>query len=203
LLDSRVFLLAVLLPLAVQLNAVQAESDKRPTATVLTLESTLQELMQGYLRWMHRHPEATHQTQPLIPAPAQGLPNHDSEAGPGVVPLQIRMPSIDLYAPSGVSLYHGTDSEKNAAFLRALPRGIPQRNTATTDEVRPTLQEATEMFAGLKPYEAAPSVQKGYTVFALTYPDKDRCKPQNDAIQELESRAQRIGIRVIEIRLRN
>jgi hypothetical protein len=190
--------------LVVQLKAVQAESDKRPTATatVLTVEAPLQELMQGYLGWMHRHPEATHQTQPLIPAPAQGLPNRDSEAASEVVPLLIRMPSIDLYAPSGVSLYHGTDSEKNAAFIRALPRGIPQGNTATTDEVRPTLQEAMEMLVELKPYETTPLAQKGYTVFALTYPDTARCKPQNEAIQELESRAQRIGIRVIEIRLR-
>jgi hypothetical protein len=202
LVDFRVLLLAVLLPMAVQLGTVPAESEKRPSTSVLTVEAPLQELLQGYLGWMHRHPEAKPRTQPLIPAPAQGLPKRDSQLAPEVNPLQIEMPSIDLYAPSGVSLYHGTDSAKNAAFLRALPRGIPQGNTATTNEVRPTLQEAMQMLAELKLHEATPMAQKGYTVFALTYPGPGRWKAQNEAIQELESRAPRIGIRVIEVRLR-
>ena len=203
-LDSRVLLLSVLLPLAVQLKAVQAESHKRPTATatVVTVEAPVQELMQGYLRWMHHHPEATPKARSLIPAPSQGLSNRDSEATPGVVPLQIRMPSIDLYSPSGASLYHGTDAEKNAAFLRALPRGIPQENMAKTNEVRPTLQETMQMLTELQTYEAAPPAKKEYTVFALTYSDSERCKAQNEAIHQLKSRARRIGIRVIEVRLR-
>jgi hypothetical protein len=133
-------------------------------------------MVTGYLRWEHKHPEATQNGKPLM----------------------LAMPSIDLYSPSGVSLHHGADSEKNAAFLRALPRTLRE---ARTDEVRPSLKEAIEMFAELKAQEAGLLSDKEYTVFAVTYPDSGLCKAQNDAIEKLRGRAHQLGVRILEVRL--
>jgi hypothetical protein len=199
--DPRVVLLSILLPLAVQPIAVQAGLDERPTAAVVTIEASQDEVLRGYLQWLHRHPEVMRHVQPLIPVSPPGLSSHESEAAHAVEPLLIGTPSIDLYSPLGISIYHGTDSDKNAAFIRALPRSIQQGSATKISEVRPTLQEAMEMFAELEPY-VGPSLGKTeYTIFALTYADRPYCKTQNEAVEQLKTRARGIGIRVIEVRL--
>lgn len=138
--------------------------------------ASVDDLLNGYDLWSSHHPNV--------------LP-HDK-------PFNLDVPSIDLYSPSGTSIYHGVDSEKNAAFLRALPGGI---GLAKTIEVRPSLKEAIEMFADFKVRGATLLADKRYTVFALTYPDWDRCKAQNDAMAKLRERADKIGVRVLEVRL--
>jgi hypothetical protein len=140
------------------------------------IEASVQELTAGFLKWEQHYPGAT---------------------TPGK-PMMIAIPSIDLYSPSGVSLYHGGDSEKNASFIRDLPGNIPH---AKTEEVRPSFQEALEMFDALKSQKALSPAGHQYTVFALTYAGADFCKAQNDAIQQLRSRAGQIGIRILEVRL--
>ncbi len=193
---SYILLVPLLLQPEVKAQGGQAGPDG-PTAAVITIKAPLDELMRGYLLWMHRHPEVRRQAQ-LASPPAPESSNSNLEAGP----LLVEMPSIDLYSPLGISLYHGTESEENAAFIRALPDGIQHRRAPKqTNEVRPTLREAMEMFAEFKPYEAAPPAKKEYTVFALTYPGTPFCKAQNDAIQQLKNRARRTGICVIEVRL--
>lgn len=199
--DCRVLVLSILLPLGLQLSTIQSGADESKTTALVSVEAPLEEAMQGYLRWIGRHPEAIPRPQKPIPGLPQGSPNRDSEADRGVDPLQVRMPSIDLYAPSGFSLYHGVDSEKNAAFIRALTRRIAEENTPRTNETRPTLREAIEMFAELKTYKVGHLEDKVYTLFALTYPDTVLCKAQNEAIQEIKNGTRRIGIRVIEVRL--
>lgn len=152
-----------------------AAGAEAPTAMAVA-NASLDDLFAGYDQWSTRHP--------------------------GVFPrgktTRLDVPSIDLYAPSGVSVYHGTDSAKNAAFLDALAKGIGQTRT---NEFRPTLQEAIEMFSELKAKEAALLADKRYTIFALTYPHWDRCKAQNDAIEKLREHATQLGIRIIEVRL--
>jgi hypothetical protein len=140
------------------------------------IEASVQELTAGFLKWEQHHPAAT---------------------TPGK-PMMLAIPSIDLYSPSGVSLYHGGDSEKNASFIRDLPGNISH---AKTEEVRPSFQEALEMFEALKSQKALSPADHQYTVFALTYAGADFCKAQNDAIQQLRSRAGQIGIRILEVRL--
>jgi len=181
---------------------VQVHSEKHADAvesSSITIEAPLQELLQGYLRWTGGRSAPSHQTQTLILDPSKEGFGHSPEAG--VDPFLIKMPSIDLYSPSGVSLHHGTDSEKNAAFIRALPQSIPRNDNAKTAEVRPTLREATDMLTEFKAY--GEQLGRGrYTLFALTYSDAPRCRAQNEAVQQLASRAHRLNIRVIEVRIR-
>jgi hypothetical protein len=183
-----------------QTSTAQTKSSQRPASSVavVTVDVPTDELLLGYLRLEQQHPGVIPQPQhPLIPAPQQGALHSQSAATHSEAPPALKIPSLDLYSASGVSVYHDTDSEKNAAFIRGLPRSIRQ---AKTDEVRPTLREAMEMFTELKPYEAAPVSKHEYTVFVLTVPDKASCKAQNEAIQELTSRVG-LDIRVIEVRL--
>jgi hypothetical protein len=115
--------------------------------------------------------------------------------------LVLGVPSIDLYDPLGVSIYHGEDSEKNAAFIRTL-----QRNTAQTQHklARPTLKEIIGMIPEFRArQEALLSTDGRYTIVAVTYPSWARCKAQNDAIEELRRRSIELGVRVLEVRLRS
>jgi hypothetical protein len=204
LVESRILLLSILFTWAMQTTVLQSEVAKRPTEKVVTIEASQDEVLRGYLEWVHRHPEVMqHKTSPIVPTARPQFTGQPSEAAAdGVTPLLIGTPSIDLYSPSGVSLYHGTDSEKNGAFIRDLPRALQQRNTEKITEVRPTLQEAIEMFSELAPYRAASSAKNEYTIFALTFTDRPFCRSQNDAVEQLKGRARELGIRVIEIRLR-
>ena len=145
------------------------------TSADITIAS-LDDLFNGYDHWRSQHPNA-------VP--------HDK-------PFRLDVPFIDLYSQSGTSVYHGTDSQKNAEFLDALPQTI---NSAKSSETWPSLKEAIEMFPEFKAQENSILTDKRYTVFAVTYPDWDRCKSQNEAVQKLRERAGKIGIRVLEVRL--
>jgi len=201
---TKIPLLFALPLFAMQAGPGQKKSNTSPTGAgaVVTVDVPLQEFLNGALVWLAHHPEAIPKARPLIPAPSQGGLHSGHEDAPGPAPMTIKMPSLDLYSPAGVSIYHSEDQQKNPAFIRALPGSIQQAKDAKTDEIRPTLQEAIEMLAELKPYEAAIMARKQVTIFALTYPaDTARCGAQDQAIQQLKERAQRIGIRVIEVRL--
>jgi hypothetical protein len=67
--------------------------------------------------------------------------------------------------------------------------------------VRPSLKEAIEMFSEFKAQEEALLADKRYTVFAVTYPDWDHCKEQNEAVAKLRARGAQTNIRVLEVRL--
>jgi hypothetical protein len=142
----------------------------------VTIDGSVEDLARGYLQWMKSHPDAV----------------------PGVDRLKLEMPTIDLYAPSGASIYYGADSTRNGAFLNTLPQGI---RDAKTTVARPSLKEAIEMFPAFKGQEDALLSDHRYTVFAVTYPDWDKCKEQNDAIAKLRARATQSNIRVLEVRL--
>lgn len=113
----------------------------------------------------------------------------------------LRMPYLELYSPSGISLYRGTNAEQNAAFLRELPHGMPTKSTTDSEELRPTFQEYMNMNPKLKPYFPRILAKKEATIFAVTFPDKPFCKAQNEAMQQFKSRANSINVRVIEVRL--
>jgi hypothetical protein len=152
------------------LGAAPAQSGHQTSGIA---NASVNEMATGYLQWWRYHP------------PAEKVP-------------KLVMPFIDLYSPSGASIYHGADSEKNAAFIRGLPRNIPRSGTA---ETRPTLKEAIEMVPEFKARESELLSDKRYTVFAVTYEHWDQSKAQNDAIAKLRERASQIGIRVLEVRL--
>jgi hypothetical protein len=141
-----------------------------------TIKVSVEDLSNGYFQWLDKHPEA-------IPAGQK---------------LTLLMPTIDLYSPAGDSIYFGADSASNAAFLGTLPQGI---RDAKTTVVRPSLREAIGMFPEFKAQEDALLADKRYTVFAVTYPDWDHCKEQNEAVAKLRARAAQTSIRILEVRL--
>ena len=127
----------------------------------------------------------------------QWMGQHPAVFPKGTV-VKVHFPILDLYSAAGVPIYHGDNSEQNAAFIRALPRSVAG---AKTESLRPTLKEAIEMFPELKKREQALLSGSKYTAFVITYRDWDRCKAQNDAIAELRKRSRETGIRVIEVEI--
>jgi hypothetical protein len=199
--DRRFLVLSFVISLALSAKPAQTKPNGRAATStrVITVDVPISEAGNAFLAWLQLHPEAAPQPKPIIPAPSQGLQGPQKESGSK--PLMIQTPSIDLYSPSGVSLYHGTDSEKNAAFIRDLPRSIREVKRPETNDIRPTLKEIVEMFAELKPYEADILAGKQDTIFALTLFDTARCKAQNDAMQELRRQPSEVGVRIVEVRL--
>jgi hypothetical protein len=176
----RVFLLAISIYIAAQSGVVQAQttSHQQNPPAALTVNAPVKNLLEGYHSWTHRHL-------------GSASPNQ----------IKTIMPFIDVYSPSGVSIYHGEGSAKNAAFIHALPGNIPNGKVAETNAARPTLQEAVDMFPELATYKIKPDPGNIYTIFAVTFPDCDPCKAQNDAMDQLRARAQNTGLRVIEVRI--
>jgi hypothetical protein len=164
----------------------QSNSDRMSVTNAITVESSRSELEAGYLKWMHLHPEVMHK-------------NGSDASEPE--PLIIRMPSIDLYSPSGVSLYHGTSSKDNAVFLHDLPSNIHSLKAAMTTDIRPSIQEAMSIFPELEPYKAFVVAKNRYTVFAMSYPNASIFMEQNKAIEQLKRRAQQLNLIVIEVQL--
>lgn len=142
----------------------------------IVVSASIEERLTGYLDWGGRHP---------------------GTFSPGK-PHTIGMPTLDLYSPSGISIYYGEDSATNAAFLGTLPQGIPKLKTVAA---RPSLKEAIEMLPQLKAQEGALLADKRYTLFAATQLNSNRCKAQNEAIANLRKRAGQMKIRIIEVRL--
>lgn len=166
------FILLILLNCLYFGSATVASDNTKADITIASLD----DLFNGYDHWRMQHPNA-------IP--------HDK-------PFRLDVPFLDVYSESGASVYHGADSRQNAEFLDALPKAI---NGAKTNDPRPSLKEAVEMFPDFKAQENSILAGKGYTVFAVTYPNWDRCKAQNEAVQKLRERAAKLGIRVLEVRL--
>jgi|SRR5271165_1273395 len=138
---------------------------------------SVDELNNGYIQWMDHHPSA-------FPPGSKNT---------------ILLPSLDIYSPGGISVYHGEDAAKNAAFIRGLPGSIA---SAKAGSPRPTLQEAMEMIPEFKGRHRVAQAGAQYTLFAVTWADWDHCKPQNDAVAELRKRSRETGVRIIEVRLR-
>jgi hypothetical protein len=155
-------------------NSAPDTSDLHDESYVVS--ASVSDLAKGYLGWQQQHADA-------------------AQAGKA---LKFRMPSIDLYSPSGVSIHHGENSDTNAAFLRSLPNGL---NDAAVGGPRPSLKEIIEMFSELKSQEGSLLAAKSYTIFAITYPFEEFCKAQNEAVEKLRERKMKIRMRIIEVRL--
>lgn len=175
--DSRMMVISFLLGcIAMGQSSTTSSSAQHVTSGVYIVNASVAELADGYNKWQGDHPNVV-------------------QAGKS---LRVNMPIIDLYSTSGILLYHGEDSATNAAFLRTLPEGIGK---AKTSVARPSLKEAIEMFPELKAQEDALLADKRYTIFAITYPDWDHCKDQNEAVAKLRENKAQANIRIIEVRL--
>jgi hypothetical protein len=153
---------------------ISLQIDKQNNITSMPSEI----FIRAYIQWFIHHPEATS----------------------GKKLLKMDMPALDLYSPSGESLYYGTDSSENAAFLNSLSKEIPTRKS---NAIRPSLKEAIEMLPEFKMREAELLSDKRYTVFAVTYPNSEECKQQNEAVAKLLTSKGQSNIRVLEVRLTN
>lgn len=156
-------------------SATRTHSDSCPM--VINAQVTLDQLFDGYHSWML---ETEH-----------GKPEH----------FKLKSPSIDLYSPAGQPLYYGTDSNQNASFIRRLLRGIPKESPISQGDRRPTLEQALAMFPELRPY-ATKSCASRYTLFSMQSAAKMNGTAQAKAIEEFESDARRLGIRVISVIVR-
>jgi len=139
--------------------------------------ASVEELATGYLDWVSRQPDT----------------GGDSK------PHRMEMPTLDIYSPAGVSLYFGANSAANAATIRKLSQELPKQ---ASSPARPSLREAIDMFHELKSQKEKILSGQRYTVFAITYPNWDHCKEQNEAIVQLrEHRQQMPNIQIVEVRL--
>jgi len=166
-----------------------AQSQAKPLASASSAASSIVEADMSVHEWLDNYLEWTHHNPQVI--------RHEGSSSPPE-PLMLGMPYLELFSPAGVSLYRGTNADENAVFLRQLQREIPTHSTIKTNELRPTLKEDIEMVAELKRGEARLLDGKQFTIFAVTYPDRQFCKAQNEAIRGVGGRQ---NIRIIEVRL--
>lgn len=147
----------------------------------------VRELPKGFLAWLHKHPEAM----------TQG----DSANGESPS-YSIRWPYLEIYSPSGISIFHGSDSDNNIKLLRSLPFVLPSTPSAATKLIRPTLGEVEAMFPEIQ-RAGVPDPSRGeYTVFAIYNPERSACAAQDAAIQELKKRVAGTKVRIVEVRLK-
>jgi hypothetical protein len=196
----------LLVLLASQSRASQTNMPQRATSStvVITIQAPLMELLTGLLPWAIQHPGALpqHQDRPIIPAASGQFPSQQSQSSSGGTAYAVQVPYIDLYSSSGTSIYYGDQPTQNAAFIDALPASIHQAELQKTRPTRPSLKEVVQMLSELKPYEASILSGKKYILFSVTGPTTEaKNKTQVAAIEQLEKRAQKVGIRIIEVQV--
>jgi hypothetical protein len=157
---------------ALQLVLAFGETSKETT------RMSVVEFADQYLRWFASHPDA---------------------GGDGGTTIRLDLPMLDFYSPSGRSIYFGADSAKNGAFLDSLPQRTPEARRDGV--VRPSLKEAIEMFPEFRAQEATLLADKRFTVLAITFPDWDEAKEQNDAVARLRRRVRGSDIRILVVNL--
>lgn len=157
--------------------------DRSPSASVVAVDISVDKWLEDYMGWTRHHPEIK------VSASSTSDPE----------PVMLGMPYLELFSPTGASLYRGSNAAQNAFFLRALERKVPSRASVSVENgLHPTLKEYFDMIAELRPYQAEVRSKKCFIILAITYPDKSFCKVQNDALDKMKKTP---NIRVIEVRL--
>lgn len=198
----------------------QSPMGLRSSTPIVTIEASNAEWLDGYLRWAHAHPAAWHRgvSKPNVPrdftmqslqtsrdsSPLEQPPelkSGDSDTS-APEPILLHMPMLQLFTPNGRPLYRGNQAETNAAFIRSLPQGMSAQPLSNADRADPTLAEFLDMVPELRPYKPSILGGKRYTLLAISYSDRPFCKPQNDAVAELVSRARSLHLRIVQVMLR-
>ncbi len=159
------------------------------TTNVISVQAQAKELAQGYLSWLHKHPE-------LRPGSGSKL----AQEGKSGDPYNIAWPTLDIYSRTGVSIFHGNDSDVNVKIIQRLPRVVPPPDNSQAAK-RPTLLDAIAMFPEVPQNSSFPPAHVQYTVFVITYTDRPACAAQDQAVQALKKRVDGSQIRIIEVRL--
>lgn len=161
------------------------------TANVVSIEASSKELAQGYLAWLHKHPE-------FRPGSGSKL----AQSGKAGDSYKILWPTLDIYSTAGISIYHSNDSEKNVRIIHALPQISPKFGVTPGNHSRPTLDEAKAMFPEFSHIAIPFSAHIRYTLFVINYAQRPACKAQDAAMQQLKKRVNGSQIRIIEVRIK-
>jgi hypothetical protein len=152
-----------------------------PSSIVVT--APVHELLSHYLNWAHHHP---------------GVFKRDPSGNPE--PINIPTAYIELFSPSGASLYRGTSDKENAAFLQRLEHSIPSQGSILQDREYPTLDEYLGMLDELKPFQSKILSSNKYVLFATTYRNESMCEAQNEVLQHFHGGA---NLEIVEVDLRH
>jgi hypothetical protein len=195
--------------LSLHLHALSGAA-KEQVNNFTIVDGSTSELLNGYNAWMLRHKEVLDSLRtnnsrssldPSSSPTSEASVDHSialsQQDRPKYSPLLVRTPSIDLYAPSGISVLHSTDNVGNPQIIESLSEHGLAQERPPLKELRPTLKEALQMFESLKPYENS---TKGYVLFALTC-SQTRCDGQRKAIDQLRAKESLKNVRVIEVNL--
>ncbi len=190
-----IFLICVMYGALVPLFITQSAWVTTSNSPIIVVQSPLSEMTAGYLKWLHQHPQASNDS---LEGSQTNTSKYQQNSG---LSLRIEMPSLDLFSTSGKSLYHGTNSEKNADFIHALRNSHVIGNRLTKALSVPTLEEAIAIFPELNAYKNSVLGKKMHTLFTVTYPGTSMCKAQNDALDGFKYEAWRDGIRIIVVQV--
>lgn len=186
----------IILALVVGLSSPTFQSGVKPTTSsaytsnVVSVNAPSTELAQGYLAWLHKHPE-------LRPGSGSKL----AQGGKAGDPYKILWPTLDIYSAAGVSIFHGNDAEENNRIIKRLPTNLPQAD-AIQGSMRPTLDEAMAMFPEFSKDAIKLPARARYTVFVITNEDRPACSAQDQAVQELKKRVRGSQVRIVEVRVK-
>jgi len=172
---------------SVAFSALLLPQMKEPTQTApIFIDAATHQWLDGYLSWVHHNPKA----KSLLDSSTSSAPT-----------LMLNTPYLELFSPSGKSLYRGDDAKKNAVFIRTLEHGIPLSLSPLLSGDKPSIEDYVHIFPALRQYQTSIFSQKKYILFSITWPYKPDCMANNDALHEFESSDMSGGIQVIIVRL--
>jgi hypothetical protein len=118
------------------------------------------------------------------------------ESGDSPMHLMLGMPYLELFSPTGESLYRGSNAEQNAAFLHDLQHAIPSRPVPSSSDWHPSLRDYVVIAPPLQSYQSQIFNSRQLTLLAVTYTDKPFCQAQNVALKQFATHP---NIRIVEI----
>jgi hypothetical protein len=159
----------------------------------VVVSATRDELITGYLSWLHHHPNLLSNKSTSSTVSGQQTLNPP--------PFMVRIPSIDLYSSDGIALYHDWgDAQRNARFLQSIQFKIPSAFSGGSGDPRPSLSEATSMFQSLRIMQTVKK-RSHYTLLAIMWKDEKTADAQQVALDALRPYATKLGLQLIEVRV--
>lgn len=144
---------------------------------LLVLDVSSQNFQDVILKWMH------------TPAGQQAKGHYT-----------VKMPILDLYDRQGTLLYQGSQAQANAAFIGRIDDMLHSGRQAVAAS-GPVLSDFLSELPELQKHQA--DIQKAHLpiLFAITFPNKPFCEPQNKALKQLEASELLKRLEIVEIRL--
>jgi hypothetical protein len=113
--------------------------------------------------------------------------------------MRVVLPSVNIYDPSGVVVYHGEKVASDADVLEHLPQRIQGLRSSG---IYPGLQDALEMLPDLANDKSSILSSGRYSVVSITSPmGCPKCGLQEAAIAKLKQLNPRANVNVLEVRI--